>query len=74
MAPGPWDRSHRETVRIPLSRSCSAQAHGDTRGQHEEGPAPRALGWRTEVTFGSKRYKTRRAPAGTTDKLFGKGS
>lgn len=33
------------TVRIPLSGSCPAQAHGDTRGQHEEGPAPRALGW-----------------------------
>lgn len=34
------------TVRIPLSRSCPAQAHGYTRGQHEEGLVPRALNWR----------------------------
>lgn len=32
------------TVSIPLSGPCLAQAHGDTRGQHEEGPAPHALG------------------------------
>lgn len=67
-APGPFPQG---TVRIPLSGSCLAQAHGDTRGQHEEGLAVRALGWlcwRMQVVFGSKlgrHYKTPRATAGT---------
>lgn len=42
----------------PLGSHYPGGAHGDTGGQHEAGPAPRALGWQLLV----QPYKTPRPP------------